>query len=285
MKRIFTRVALTVSVVLTFLSGCTTNQLLGAANLVEGPGPSPVEFAYGDGPRQRLDVYRPVGLSVPAPVIVFVHGGSWQAGDKHLYRWLGKSLASQGFVTVLVNYGLMPVVRFPDSARDVAAAVAYVRVHAAEWGGDASRLTLMGHSAGAHLTALIAYDARYLAAHGLAPAILQGYVGLSGPYDFLLDTPLLRATFAGSPEREHDAQPINFVSAAAPRSLLVMGRDDTTVNPRNTRSLAARLRQVGAPVEELWIDGDHGVTVGAFSRLYRERSEVNRRVGEFARGR
>lgn len=285
MKRIFTRVALTVSVVVTFLAGCTTNQLLGAANLVEGPGPRPVEFAYGNGPRQRLDVYRPVGTAAAAPVIVFVHGGSWQSGDKSLYRWLGKSLASQGFVAVLVNYGLMPTVKFPDSARDVAAAVAYVHQHAGEWGGDVGRLTLMGHSAGAHLTALVAYDGRYLAAHALTPTLLQGYVGLSGPYDFLLDTPLLRATFAGPAEREHDAQPINFASAAAPRSLLVMGRDDTTVNPRNTRSLGARLRQLGAPVEELWVDGDHGVTVGAFSRLYRERSVINQRVGEFARGR
>jgi acetyl esterase/lipase len=143
----------------------------------------------------------------------------------------------------------------------------------------------MGHSAGAHLTALVAYDARYLAAEGLTPAILHGYVGLSGPYDFLLDTPLLRGTFAGSPEREYDAQPIHFATAAAPPSLLVMGRDDTTVNPRNTRSLAARLREVGAPVEELWIDGEHGATVGAFSRLYRSRSVVNRRVLEFAQSR
>ena len=279
--------ALVVSGLASTLSGCTTNQLLGAANLVEGPGPRPTEFTYGSQPRRQLDVYRPTAGAAstsPVPVIVFVHGGSWRSGDKHLYRWLGKSLASQGFVAVLANYGLMPTVRFPDSAKDVAAAVAYAYRHAADWGGDPARLTLMGHSAGAHLTALVAYDGRYLAAEGLTPAILQGYVGLSGPYDFLLDTPLLRDTFAGSPEREHDAQPINFVTAGAPRSLLVMGRDDTTVNPRNTRSLAARLRAAGAPVEELWIDGEHGATVGAFSRLYRGESEVNRRALEFARG-
>ena len=280
--------ALVVGGLAATLAGCTTNQMLGAANLVEGPGPRPTELAYGSGVRQQLDVYRPTAVAgaaaSPAPVIVFVHGGSWRSGDKRLYRWLGKSLASQGFVAVLVNYGLMPTVRFPDSAKDVAAAVAYAYRHAAEWGGNPERLTLMGHSAGAHLTALVAYDGRYLAVAGLSPSILQGYVGLSGPYDFLLDTPLLRDTFAGAPEREHDAQPIHFVTTGAPRSLLVMGRDDTTVNPRNTRSLAARLREAGAPVEELWIDGEHGATVGAFSRVYRKGSEVNRRVLAFARG-
>ncbi|MFM7067317.1 MAG: alpha/beta hydrolase [Gammaproteobacteria bacterium] len=272
------------TLVVTWLSGCTTNQLLGAANFVEGPGPRPTELAYGDGNRQRLDVYRPAAAGEPRPVVVFVHGGSWRSGDKTLYRWLGKSLAGEGFVAVLVNYGLMPTVRFPDSAHDVAAAVAFVRAHAAEWGGDPSRLTLMGHSAGAHLAALVTYDGRYLARHGLEPALIQGFVGLSGPYDFLLDTPLLRSTFAGPPERERDAQPVNFANAAAPRSLLVMGRDDTTVNPRNTESLGRRLREVGAPVEELWVAGDHGVTVGAFSRLYRGRSPIHARVVAFARG-
>ncbi len=276
--------------VLATLSGCTTNQLLGAANLVENGDVPVVELAYGAGERQRCDVYRPLDaagkpLVGALPVVVFVHGGSWMSGDKHLYRWVGQALAQQGFVAVLANYGLMPTVRFPDFANDVAAAVAFAHTHAAEWGGDPSRLYLMGHSAGAHLTALTAYDGRYLARHGLTPAVIAGYIGLSGPYDFQLNTPLLKGTFAGSPERERDAQPVNFVTATAPRSLLIMGRDDTTVNPHNTRSLAARMREVGASVEEMWVDGDHGVTVGAFARIYRAKSPIVARVAEFVRGR
>lgn len=275
---------------LATLSGCTTNQLLGAANLVENGDVPAMELAYGPGARQRCDVYRPLDaagkpLAGPLPLVVFVHGGSWMSGDKHQYRWVGQALAQLGFVAVLANYGLMPSVRFPDFANDVAAAVAFAHAHAAEWGGDASRLFLMGHSAGAHLTALVTYDERYLARHGLTPALIAGYVGLSGPYDFQLNTPLLRGTFAGTAEREHDAQPVNFVSGSAPRSLLVMGRDDTTVNPHNTRSLAARLRSVGASVEELWVEGDHGVTVGAFARIYRAKSPIVARVAEFIRGR
>lgn len=274
---------------LASLTGCTTNQLLGAANFVENGDVPAMELAYGPGERQRCDVYRPLDaagkpLQGPLPVVVFVHGGSWMSGDKRLYRWVGQALAQQGFVAVLANYGLMPTVRFPDFANDVAAAVAYAHAHAGEWGGDPSRLFLMGHSAGAHLTALVTYDSRYLARHGLTPANIAGYIGLSGPYDFQLNTPLLRGTFAGPAEREYDAQPVHFATASAPPSLLVMGRDDTTVNPQNTRSLGARLREVGASVEELWVDGDHGVTVGAFARIYRGKSPIVARVTAFVRG-
>ena len=142
----------------------------------------------------------------------------------------------------------------------------------------------MGHSAGAHIAALVAYDPRYLAAHHLTPAVLSGFVGLSGPYDFIYDTPLLRRTFGGTPEQERAAQPIAFVTASAPRTLLVMGREDTTVNPRNTVSLAARLRAMGAPVEEMWVSGTHGVTVGAFARIYRADNPIFERVLRFVHG-
>jgi acetyl esterase/lipase len=179
----------------------------------------------------------------------------------------------------------MPLTHFPAFVDDIALAIAHARQQLVLWGGDPARLFLMGHSAGAHLAALVAYDGRYLARQGLSPSILAGFIGLSGPYDFILDTPLLQATFAGTAEQEHDAQPVNFVTREAPRTLLAMGRDDTTVNPRNTTSLAAHLRAVGAAVEEVWVEGDHGVTVGGFARIYRDKSAVVQRVREFVQRR
>jgi acetyl esterase/lipase len=267
------------------VTGCT-RVMLGAANLIENGAAPRREFAYGDGPRQRYDVYRPVDakrrpLAGPLPVVIFVHGGSWQSGDKARYGFVGQALALEGFVAVLPNYGLMPARRFPDFVDDVAAAVAQVRAHAGEWGGDTGRIFLMGHSAGAQIGALVAYDGRYLAKQGLTPAVLAGFIGLSGPYDFALDTPLLQATFGGPAEREHDSQPVAFVTRDAPPTLLAMGREDTTVDPRNTISLAARLHAAGAPVEEVWVDGEHGATVGAFARIHRGDNEVVRRVRAF----
>jgi len=267
--------------------GCTAIQL-DAANFIETVAVPHMEIAYGDGPRQRMDVYRALDStgaprSTPAPVVIFVHGGSWQSGSKDDYAWVGKALAQMGFVAVLPNYGLMPDTRFPAFVDDVARAVARVKANAATWGGDTARVVLMGHSAGAQLAALVAYDPRYLAKQGTTPDILGGFVGLSGPYDFVFDTELLKRTFAGPKEREFDALPVHFVTPRSLRTLLVMGQDDETVNPRNTRSLASTLRQAQVPVEELWVPGTHGVTVGAFSRISRGDSEIVRRIVGFVR--
>jgi len=271
---------------LLLLSACTNVMLSGATVIENGDAPR-VEVTYGPGPRNRADVYRPppaAATGALAPVVVFIHGGSWESGTKGLYRWMGQGLAAQGYVAVLPNYGLMPATGFPDFVRDAASAVAYARAHATEWGGDTTRFFLMGHSAGAQIAALLAYDGTYLAREGRSPRDLAGFIGLSGPYDFVLDSKLLQRTFGGTPEREAASQPVRFVTADAPRTLLVMGRDDRTVRPRNTERLAARLRAVGAPIEELWIPGDHGVTVGAFARPYRGDSEIVRAVNRFIRG-
>ncbi len=276
---------LTLLVVAT--TGCTTVQL-GAANLIETAEVPRTEVAYGEGPRQRYDVYRALDslgrpLTTPAPVVIFVHGGSWESGDKRGYAWVGEALAQLGFVAVLPNYRLMPDTRFPAFVDDVAQAVAHARAGVTAWGGDTARVVLMGHSAGAHLAALVAYDARYLATQGTSPAILSGFVGLSGPYDFVFDTKLLRRTFAGPPEREYDALPVHFVTPRSLRTLLVMGEDDRTVNPRNTRRLAAALRTAGVPVEEVWVPGTHGVSVGAFARINRGESMIVQRIAAFVR--
>jgi len=283
-----TRSSLAILCVALATASCTHIQL-GAANLVERDIAPRFEVAYGAAPRQRYDVYRALdSLGKPRagthPVVVFIHGGSWESGSKRLYEWMGQSLAKQGILAIVPNYGVMPDRPFPGFVEDAAAALAHARARVGEWGGDTTRFVLMGHSAGAHIAALVAFNPEYLAAHKLAPSVLSGFVGLSGPYDFIYDTPLLRRTFGGTPEQERAAQPIAFVSAAAPRTLLVMGREDTTVNPRNTVSLAARMREIGAPVEEMWVTGTHGVTVGAFARIYRTDNPIVERVLRFVRG-
>lgn len=270
-------------------SGCSS-LLLSGANLVERNVAPSFEVAYGESPRERYDVYRALdSLGKPrttgqSPVVVFVHGGSWASGNKRLYAWMGQSLAKQGILAIVVNYGLMPDRRFPGFVEDAAAAVAHARARVGEWGGDTTQFVLMGHSAGAHIGALVAFDPRYLAAHSLTPAVFSGFVGLSGPYDFAYTSPLLRRTFSGTPEMERAAQPIAFVTARAPRTLLVMGREDKTVNPSNTVSLAARMRAIGAPVEVMWVDGTHGVTLGAFARINRTDNPIVERVLRFVRG-
>lgn len=87
------------------------------------------DVPYGDGARQRLDVYRPrAAASTPTPVIVFLHGGRWRFGNKEQYRFVGAALAGRGFLAVLPNYRLYPQVKLDGFADDVARAVAWARV-------------------------------------------------------------------------------------------------------------------------------------------------------------
>jgi len=125
-------------------------------------------LAYGESPRQKLDVYEPSQkLDRAAPVVVFFYGGSWQFGERRNYRFVGQALADHGIVAVLPDYRLYPEVTFPGFVEDGAKAVRWTHDNIARFGGDPSRVFLMGHSAGAHIATLLALDEHYLKDVGL----------------------------------------------------------------------------------------------------------------------
>ncbi|MDD3597034.1 alpha/beta hydrolase [Sulfuricurvum sp.] len=118
------------------------------------------EFAYGSDKKQKLDVYLPA-TPKNAPIFVMVHGGAWKIGDKRMERVVDNKVARwnpKGIIFVSVNYRLLPNADPLKQVDDVASALAYVQEHAAEWGGDATKIVLMGHSAGAHLVDLLSSD-------------------------------------------------------------------------------------------------------------------------------
>jgi acetyl esterase/lipase len=231
-------------------------------------------ISYGADPQHRLDVYVPDQVSAgPRPLVVFWHGGRWRFGDKTDYRFVGAALAELGYVAVLPNYRHYPGVKMPGFMDDAARAGEWAAGHAREFGADASRLYLMGHSAGAHMAALVALDPRYFAAAGRPGPPIAGVIGLSGPYDFLpLLEPDVQDMF-GPPQNYPDSQPINFVRIDAPPMLLVHGLMDKTVRPKNSSNLAAALRARGVPVTlKLYPKILHGDTVAALSLLARGRA-------------
>ena len=211
------------------------------------------DIAFGDGVRQRLDVYAPTGGQDTArPVIVFIHGGGWRAGDKAGYEFAGRAFASLGFVTVVPNYRLSPEAHFPDFVEDGAAAIRWVRENIAERGGDPDRIVMVGHSAGAHIAGLLAMDESWLGGDREA---IAGWVGMAGPYDFLpLDTPSTRGAFSRAPDLAA-TQPINFAGEGDPPALLLHGALDDVVKPRHSSGLAARLEAAGVPVRHIVYDG------------------------------
>jgi len=126
-----------------------------------------------------LDLFVPNGAK-NAPVAIWVHGGAWQKGDKAQTEGTSflNSLVREGYLVAALNYRLAPAASFPAYPVDVAAGIAWVHQHIAEYGGDPNRLVLIGHSAGAHLVALVATDGTYLGKHGLTLKALSGVVPL-----------------------------------------------------------------------------------------------------------
>ncbi len=199
-------------------------------------------IAYGTDPRQTLDVYVPKATGTERPVVVFIYGGSWSSGTRDGYRFVGRALAAQGFVVVIPDYRLVPQVRFPGFVEDGAAAVRWAETNAKRFGGDGARIVLMGHSAGAHIAALLALDERWLGADRRA---VKGFVGLAGPYDFLPLDPGAAQNALGNWPRPAETQPITYAGAGDPPVLLLAGADDTTVKPRNSTALAETLTAAG----------------------------------------
>lgn len=231
--------------------------------------------AYGPAPRQRLDVYAPRGARGQAPVAVFFYGGSWDSGRRQDYNWVGRALASRGFVAVVADYRLYPEVRYPAFLEDGALAVRWASEHAREYGGDPDRIVLAGHSAGAYNAVMLGLDGRYLRAVGVDPRRIRAVAGLSGPYDFLpLDGPITRRTF-GEADDLPATQPMAHVAKDSPAAFLATGDADTMVYPRNTTALARKLREAGVDVEERHYPGvDHVRMVLALSRPLRGRAPV-----------
>ena len=268
------------------LSGCTAAVFL-AANVPSAFGPfeRTVNVAYGSEPRQRLDVYVPEEPATESrAVIVFIHGGSWNSGSKDQYRFVGSSLAKRGFIAVLPNYRLSPAVRFPDFVVDAATAVTWTLRNIESYGGDPRRVFVMGHSAGAHIALLLTLDRRYLAAAGASADDLRGVIGLSGPYDFNIDSDLLRGVFGSAPDMQQ-TQPVHFARGDAPPLLLIHGTDDVVCWDRHSIRLTELVRAAGGRAElRLYPGLGHGGTLAGLSRLGRGRAPTLDDVAAFVSG-
>jgi len=152
--------------------------------------------------RQVLDVYSPAGAK-NLPVVFWIHGGGWQAGDKAGVQLKPQVFVDKGFVFVSTNYRLLPNVEMETIFRDVAKSLGWVHKHIAEHGGDPKRILVMGHSAGAQLAALVCIDDRYLRAEGVPFSVLKGCVPVDGDtYDVpaIIETAETRRRVHGQPQ-------------------------------------------------------------------------------------
>ena len=240
------------------------------------------DIAYGQNARQKLDIYVPDGLSAPAPVIVFFYGGSWQSGSKDDYRFVGQALASKGYVAVLADYRLYPEVSYPLFLQDAASATVWTHANIGQYQGDAKNLFLAGHSAGGYLAAMLTINKHYLADAGGKREWISGAIGLAGPYDFLpMTDPKIIALFGGD-ANDASNQPITYVKAGVPPMLLLTGDADDQVYPKNSRNLAAKLREHGDEVTLKEYPGvGHIGIVLSLARGFRGKTTALEDIGQF----
>lgn len=237
-------------------------------------------IAYGDDPAQRLDFWPAIGANGPAPLVVFVHGGGWQRGSKDnaTGRWKANHFPAQGYAFASIDYRLVPAATVEQQATDVAAAIKALADRAPSLGIDRQRIVLMGHSAGAHLVALVGTDESYLKAAGLSFADLAGIVPIDGAaYDVpaqMRDGPrAMQATYAqafgNDPARQRALSPTAHAGAPnAPRFLLLHVQRDDGI--RQSEGLAAALRMGGTAAELASVPG----------RGLPGHMEINRRLGD-----
>jgi len=223
-----------------------------------------------------LDVYQPAKKSDrPRPLLVFFYGGSWRNGDKAWYSFVGKHYALKGYVVAIPNYRKAPETLFPGFIHDAASAFAFARSHAREWGSSESMVHIFGHSAGAHIGAMLVTDPQYLAKQRLSKSSVAGFIGLSGAYDFLpLVADTVIETFGGDPNSAA-SQPINFVDGSEPRMLLIHGADDQVVLPKNSRNLAKKVNSLGGDAEVILLDD-----AGHFDPLFQSARGLNKLAPE-----
>lgn len=243
--------------------------------------PAPTQtIAYGTDPAETLDFTRAQGVSGPALLIVFVHGGGWSRGSKDNATGALKAahFAGEGYAFATIDYRLVPQARVEDEAQDVALALKALLARARELGIDKRRVVLMGHSAGAHLVALVGTDERYLKAAGLSFRDVAGVVPIDGaaydvPQQLQIGAALMQqnyaAAFGSDPARQRALSP-TFQAAApnAPAFLLlhVQRPDGVTQN----EALEAALRNAGTRVDRQGFPGTG----------LRGHMEINRRLGD-----
>lgn len=195
-----------------------------------------------------------------APVVLLLHGGAWQGGDKASMRGLGLTLADRGYAALSINYRLAPDSRYPAQLQDVQQALRWVQQRASEYRLDTGRLAAWGYSAGGHLAALMAVQP----ASDLPP--LRVVVAGGAPLDLRLveavDAPSVEAFLGGTagqiPALYDQASPITYVRPGLPPFFLFHGSMDQLVPPLQSQVFADGLEAVGVPVELLWLQGlDH----------------------------
>ncbi len=231
----------------------------------EKAAPNAREIAYGPDVKQKMDIAIPKG-AVKAPILFYVHGGGWSIGDKVAGgASKGPWANGMGWAYVSANYRLVPQATVEQQAADLANALAWLRANAAAEGLDPNRIVLMGHSAGAHLVALLGSDTSYIKAAGVPLSAIKGVILLDGAgYDIPTQgsaetnivKPMYDEAFGTDPVRQAKLSPTRNAAAPNVPNWLILPIERRADSQAQSRGLAAELTKAGSMASVYVVPGD-----------------------------
>lgn len=239
-----------------------------------------VEHAYGGDALQKLDFYKAKTNAARAPLLIFVHGGGWKRGDKRNATGTDKvtHYTGLGYHMASINYRLVPAATVEQQGTDVAAAIAYLLKNAEKFGIDRNRVVLMGHSAGAHLSALVGSDPQYLRGAGLGLGDLSGVIPIDGAaYDVpaqmsegakIMSDTYVQA-FGTDPARQKALSPYWHAQSPNAPAFLIL-HVDRADGKRQSEALADALRKGGSKVQLNAFEG----------KGMQGHADINRKLGD-----
>ena len=253
---------------LTFFTGCSSKKIKDKSFLTAAVVDSAI--------LPKLNIFEPTNKSVSAPVLIFIHGGNWNSGNKDTYNLLGRNFARKGVVTVIPDYTLSPKANYDDMAKEVAAVIKWVQANIKSYHGDVNQIYVTGHSAGGHLAALAVMNPKYgIDEKSIAGIILNDAAGLDMNNYLEQYPPTTKddylATWTADPAKWEDASPIYFLNKNTPPFLIYVG-DKTypSITVANDRFLKA-LKPFQPSVELIHIDKKHVPMVTQYFWPYSDR--------------
>ena len=205
--------------------------------LARGSLPCELDVAYGDAPRERLDAF--AAKARGAPLVVFIHGGYWRALDKSMHSFIAAALHDAGAAVVVPNYTLCPQASIQQITLQMARAVRWSWRHARSLRASPARITVIGHSAGGHLAAMMLACAWKVFDPALPADVVKRGMGLSGLYDLapLMHVPSLQEVLRLTPQQVHEASPARLPAPTRGRFVALVGGDESGEYLRQNRAL------------------------------------------------
>lgn len=289
-SRLFLRTLKVIPLVL--LGGCSALQVVNSVSKIY-TAEITQDIDFGNHPKLKYDLYLPDQPNQEfqnTPVIVFFYGGSWNRGDKSEYEFVGRRLASLGYITAVPNYRLYPEVKYPEFLQDGAESIAHLKSELLKPRYQpykpSNEYILMGHSAGAYNAAMLALDPRWLNTAGVPhEQSVKGFIGLAGAYNIypIKDTDV-QPVF-NHPDYPKDSQPIDYSAKANAPALILTPETDTLVSiERNSVALQRALSEAGNRATLEQVEGTNHVTlVGTLSPLLFFKGSTIKPIEQFVR--